>query len=258
MANVPDHNVSTEGFQTVWADRDCTMSGKHKGGGLSVYVNNRWCNPGHINVKDRICSPDIELLAVGLRPYYLPREFSHAIAVAVYITQSANLTSACDVIHTTISGLQTAHIIMCALIIISGDFKHVSIKKTIPKFTQYVTFTTREEKTLDQLYANVKDAYTSTSLPPLGRSDHNLVRLTPCYVPLVKRLPVTTKTVRTWSEDCYEALQGCFEVTDWDALCEPHGEDIDGLTECITDYINFCVDGIVPARTVCCYPNNKP
>ena len=56
--------------------------------------------------------------------------------------------------------------------------------------------------------------------------DGALVLLTPCYVPLVKRLPVTTKTVRTWSEDCYEALQGCFEVTDWDALCEPHGEDI--------------------------------
>ena len=26
----------------------------------------------------------------------------------------------------------------------------------------------------------------------------------------------------------------------------------------ITVYINFCVDGIVPARTVRCYPNNKP
>ena len=47
-------------------------------------------------------------------------------------------------------------------------------------------------------------------------------------------------------------------MTDWQALCEPNNEDIDGLTECITDYINFCVDGIVPAETVCCYPNNKP
>ena len=148
--DVPDHNVSNEGFHTVRADRDCTTSGKRKGGGLAVYVNNRWCNPGHITAKDRICSPDIELLAVGLHPYYLPREFSHAIAVAVYIT------SACDVIHATIAILQTAH--PSALIIISGDFKHVSIKKTIPKFTQYVTCTTREEKILDQLYANVKDA----------------------------------------------------------------------------------------------------
>ena len=171
---------------------------------VAAHKSNNWC----------IRSPDIDLLAVGLRPYYLPREFSHAIAVAVNIPP----------IHSTIAGLQTAH--PSALITISGDFNHVSIKKTIPKFTQYVTCKTKEEKTLDLLYANVKDAYTSTSLPPLGRSDHILVLLTPCYVSLVKRLPVTTKTVRTWSEDCYEALQGCFEVMDWNALCEPHGEDI--------------------------------
>ncbi|MED6290559.1 hypothetical protein CHARACLAT_014287, partial [Characodon lateralis] len=29
-----------------------------------------------------------------------------------------------------------------------------------------------------------------------------------------------------------EALQGCFEATDWDALCQPHGEDINATTEC--------------------------
>ena len=116
--DVPDHNVSTEGFHNVQADRDCTTSGKRKGGGLAVYVN-RWCNPGQVTVKDRICSPDIELLAVGLHPYYLPHEFSHAIAVAL----SANPTSACDVINTSIAGLQTAH--PSAFIIISGDFNHV-------------------------------------------------------------------------------------------------------------------------------------
>ena len=31
------------------------------------------------------------------------------------------------------------------------------------------------------------------------------------------------------------SLQGCFEVMDRQLLCEPHGEDIDLLTECITD-----------------------
>ncbi|KAL0187591.1 hypothetical protein M9458_014690, partial [Cirrhinus mrigala] len=89
-------------------------------------------------------------------------------------------------------------------------------------------------------------------------SDHNLIHLTPCYVPLVKRLPATSKIVRRWTEEANETLQGCFEVTDWQALCEPHGQDIDGITECITGYINFCVDTIVPVRTVNCYPNNKP
>ncbi|TWW77710.1 hypothetical protein D4764_12G0011000 [Takifugu flavidus] len=54
------------------------------------------------------------------------------------------------------------------------------------------------------------------------------------------------------------ALRDCFDTTDWDVLCEPHGEDIDGLTTCITDYINFCVENTVPTRKVRCFPNNKP
>ncbi|KAI4894907.1 hypothetical protein NFI96_007435 [Prochilodus magdalenae] len=232
--DIPDDNVSITGFQTVRADRDCTESGKRKGGGLAVLVNNRWCSPGHITVKERICCPDIELLAVGLRPYYLPREFSHVVVVAVYIPPSANPTSACDVIHSTIARLQTQH--PTAFIAISGDFNHVTMARTLPNFTQYVDCPTREERTLDLLYANVKDAYSCSPLPPLGGSDHNLVNISSKYVPQVKSQPVTTRTVRRWSEETSEVLQDCFETTDWTALYEPHGEDIDGLTECITDY----------------------
>lgn len=44
----------------------------------------------------------------------------------------------------------------------------------------------------------------------------------------------------------------------WEELCNPHGEDIDSLTDCITDYIKFCVENTVPTRTVRCFPNNKP
>ena len=33
---------------------------------------------------------------------------------------------------------------------------------------------------------------------------------------------------------------------------------IKGVTHCTTDYLNFCMDIVVPIRTVCCFPNNKP
>ncbi|KAK0140095.1 hypothetical protein N1851_022981 [Merluccius polli] len=254
--DIPDDNVSIAGFHTVRADRDCAKSGKRKGGGVAVLVNNRWCNPAHITIKERICDPNMELCAVGLRPYYLPREFSQVIMVAVYVPPSANPTSAIDAIHSAIAQLQTQH--PSAFIAISGDFNHITMDTTLPTFTQYVSCPTREERTIDLLYANAKEAYSSSPLPPLGRSDHNLIHLEPCYVPVVKSQPVTTKTVRRWSEEAYETLRGCFEVTDWQALCEPHGEDINGLTVCVTDYINFCVDTIVPPETVLCYPNNKP
>ena len=65
--NVPDANVELSGFTIVRADRDPKLSGKRKGGGLALFINNKWCNSGHVTVKEVICCPDIELLAVSLR-----------------------------------------------------------------------------------------------------------------------------------------------------------------------------------------------
>ena len=87
--NIADLNDSVDGFHTVWIDLDCTESGKRKGGGLAVLVNSRWCNAGHIIIKEQLCSLDVELLAVGLRPYHLPREIPHVIIVVLYIPPSA-------------------------------------------------------------------------------------------------------------------------------------------------------------------------
>ena len=45
-----------------------------------------------------------------------------------------------------------------------------------------------------------------------------------------------------WKLETEEILQGCFKTTDWDVLCELHGENNNAMTECVTDYINSCVD----------------
>ncbi|TWW56168.1 hypothetical protein D4764_08G0001550 [Takifugu flavidus] len=161
-----------------------------------MFGNDRWCNPGHIRVKEQYCSKDIELIAVSIRPYYLPREFSHVIAITVYIPPSADAAAACETVHTVVSKLQTSH----------------------PQSLLFIS-------------VNTKDAYTSSPLPPLGRSDHNLVHLSPAYIPMVNKQPPTKRL-------------GCV--------------DIDGLTTCITDYINFCVENTVATRKVWCFPNNKP
>ena len=54
----PDTDANLDGFQLRQADR-IPESGKRKGGGLAVFVNNRWCNSGHITVKEQVCSKDI-------------------------------------------------------------------------------------------------------------------------------------------------------------------------------------------------------
>lgn len=84
-----------------------------------MLVNSRWRDPGHIHGKKHVCSPDIELVAIGMGPYYLPREFTNVIAVSVYIPPSVKADAACDIIH------------------------------------QFVKCTTRENKTLDLLFADI-------------------------------------------------------------------------------------------------------
>ncbi|KAI3376464.1 hypothetical protein L3Q82_016931, partial [Scortum barcoo] len=239
-ASIPDANVELPDFSTVRADRDTKACGKRKGGGLALYVNKRWCNPGHVNIKISTCCRDIELLAVSLCPYYLPREFSHAIVVVVYIPPRADAEAACDVIHSAVAKLQTQH--PEALVLISGDFNHATLDNTLAAFHQYVDCNTRGKRTLDLMYANVKDAYRATPLPALGKADHNLVLLKPHYTPRVRRLPTTTRSFRKWSPEAEQALKDCFETTDWEALQGSHNGNMEEMVDCTTDYINFCMD----------------
>ena len=126
--------------------------------------------------------------------------------------------------------------------IISGDFNHATLDSTLAVFHQVVDCSTRNNRTIDLLYVYVRDAYRANPLPPLGKSDHNLVHLQPLYTPLVKKQPVTTRTIRRWSPDMESALRDCYNTTVWDVLINPHGEDIEGMTHCLTDYLNFCAD----------------
>ena len=77
---------------------------------------------------------------------------------------------------------------------------------TLTNFTQYVSCHIGGDKTLDLLYANVKEAYSATALPPLGKSDHRLIQLTPTYKPIVRRQPSSTRTLLQWSGETEESL----------------------------------------------------
>lgn len=51
---IPDANVDLRGFTSVKGNRDTKACGKSKGGGLILDVNDRWCNPSHVTVKDTV------------------------------------------------------------------------------------------------------------------------------------------------------------------------------------------------------------
>ena len=48
----------------------------------------QWCSPNNKSLRFTQCTPDAELLTVSAYPYYLPREFSHAIVVTLYVPPS--------------------------------------------------------------------------------------------------------------------------------------------------------------------------
>ncbi len=97
--SVPDAEVALDGFELLRADRT-SNSGKLRGGGVCMYINSRWCT--NIKVHERICNPDLELLTLSARAFYLPREFSTVVLSCVYVPPSASVKAAAEqVAHNT-------------------------------------------------------------------------------------------------------------------------------------------------------------
>lgn len=98
-------------------------------------------------------------------------------------------------------------------------------------------------------------AYRAKALPPLANSDHSTVQLMPTYKSALKSSKPVQKTVLHRSEDSVGCLKGCFLCTDWSIF---HDLELNEATETVTDSINFCVDNVVPKKTILHFPNNKP
>ena len=128
--STPSSSMDMDGFSFHRLDRDLVKTRKKTGGGLCLYVNDQWCLPAHVTVKQTVNNPDIELLAVSCRPYYLPRETSHVFVMVVYIPPDGNAKSASETISRVTHNLQRNS--PDALVIIKGE----SRTKTYPPLNQ--------------------------------------------------------------------------------------------------------------------------
>lgn len=52
------------------------------GGGLCIFVHNTWSN--NSTIINSHCSPDLEIMSVKCRPFFLPRKLTVVIITAVY------------------------------------------------------------------------------------------------------------------------------------------------------------------------------
>lgn len=249
--NDPTTGIEPSGFTAYRLDRDLAVTGKQCGGGVCLLIRDAWC--GSAVVRERLCTPHIELLCVSLRPYYLPREFPQLFFTVVYIPPYANSSIAAEEIFNLSQKLETLS--PDAPKFILGDFNSCTLKNTLRSYQQYVKSFTRKKKTIDLCYGTVPGAYLASALPPLGTSDHNVVFLQPVYQRLLQREKPQIRTIKIWNEDSITALQGCFECTLWDTFdCS----DLNQQVDVISDYIQLCVDSVVPTKTVKKYANDHP
>ncbi|KAI3354852.1 hypothetical protein L3Q82_004551 [Scortum barcoo] len=255
---MPDPAFQLDGRLLFRADRN-QQSGKARGGGLCVYVNKDWCT--NCTLVNSHCSEAIEHMTVKCRPHYLPREFTAVFVTAVYIPPGAKANEALKELHNNISSLQHKH--PEAFYVVAGDFNHVNLTDTLPKFYQHVTIPTRGNNTLDRVYTNKRDAHTEPSPTPTWAS---LTTSPSCwslpYRPLLRHHTPTQRTITVWPSDAVPALQDCFQRTDWQIFREAavrEGEvDLEEYTSAVLGYISKCTEDVTSTRTVTGYPNQKP
>ena len=80
----PDSVYNLNGFTLFRGDRSSEESGKSQGGGVCVYVNNRWSKD--MKIYGHYCDCNIEYLSLSIRPYYLPREFTKICDCCLHTT----------------------------------------------------------------------------------------------------------------------------------------------------------------------------
>ncbi|KAJ8019192.1 hypothetical protein HOLleu_42377 [Holothuria leucospilota] len=179
---------------------------KSKGSGVCLYFNKNWCN--NYVVKEKFCCEDIELLAVGLQPFYLPREFSRLFITVVYIHPKASNSRAIEILSEKIESIDTSN---PDAINLSWDIL-INVTSAIPILSSTLTNA------------------------PVGNSDHNTMYLLPLYKQTVKQEKQTKVKYQVWSEEVTDELSACFSSTDWSVF---YDDGINKKVTTVNEYIHF-------------------
>ncbi|KAK0135553.1 hypothetical protein N1851_028598 [Merluccius polli] len=251
--NIPDSAIQLDRLTCYRADRALINGGKTRGGGVCVYIRDAWCQDAVVVC--RHCSPLAEFMIIKCRPFYLPREFSAILLVAVYIPPSGNNNDrdkAMSELYSVISDQQTAQ--PDGLLIVAGDFNHANLKTVFPH-----TFL-HEEITLWTWSTPHCEEHTRPHPSPTSALQTTpLLMLMPAYRPKVKVTRPVQKQVREWPEGASSALQDCFNITDWDMFKQAatYNQHIN-IQEYSDTYISKCIDDVTVTKTITVRANHKP
>ncbi|KAK1805267.1 hypothetical protein P4O66_019608 [Electrophorus voltai] len=240
---VPSHAIQPAEFFSVHRMDRPADSGKWRDGLVCVMVNNSWCNNANVITPARSCSPNLVLLALKFRPFYLPLEFTSVIVNIVYIPPQVSMDTALWELHGALTQFQAKH--WDAALIMVGHFNSANLKRAVPKLYQHITFPTRGNRTLDHCYTPYKDSYKALAHPPCGKSDHAAIFLLPKYKQRLKwEAPVQREFAR-WTHKSVAAL----DDADWD-MFRHSTDDVSKFMEAVVRFIGKLVDDMIPRATI--------
>ena len=125
--NISDDSVAIDGFGSPFhCDRDCDVTGKKRGGGVCMYINEAWCPRNNVTVRKHLNTCDVDLLSLSLRPRYLPREFGQVFVTGVYIPPWACQARAAQQVADTVRELQLLSADAPNFVV--GDFNNTELR----------------------------------------------------------------------------------------------------------------------------------
>lgn len=147
-------DIDISGYTMIRADRNVAASQKTVGGGLCIYVDNRWAT--RFRICEQVCTPDYELLSVAFRPFYLLREFGQITIILVYVPGPDHVKAGNKIAECFNEAL--AHSPEQPVLIL-GDMNSCDLSTFLPALHQYVDCPTRLSRILDKCYGNIAEGY---------------------------------------------------------------------------------------------------
>lgn len=87
-----DDSFKPIGFSFFRNDRYRNITQKDDGGGVCLFINDKWCT--HVKFLSKVCTKNLECLSLKCQPFYLPREFSLITITGIYIHPAADKSEA--------------------------------------------------------------------------------------------------------------------------------------------------------------------
>ena len=141
-SKIPSSKVAPDGFSAYKMGSRTRSRDRWWGGAVSLLIRGDWCLSESVVVRERLCTPDIELLCGSLCIFYLPCEFPLFFFTVVNIHPKQTLLKHQWQYFTS----QKLESFSNAPNFFLGDFNNCSLRNTLRTYYWYESCNTRKNR----------------------------------------------------------------------------------------------------------------